>query len=118
MVAVRFPRKGFYHPAFGRLGVGEDADTIYDLPDNFADPETLPKGTEIIEDPDELDEALDENEQKAPAKVKLASDAKETMPAKKRKTAQAGAKKKPTAVEKTTGGAAPRRRRRAAPKAG
>jgi hypothetical protein len=40
-ILVRFSRDGWYHPAFGRLGRGKGADTIYRLPDQFAERETI-----------------------------------------------------------------------------
>lgn len=36
MIRVRFDKNGFYHPAYGRLGRGANAGTVYELPDEFA----------------------------------------------------------------------------------
>lgn len=41
MIKVKFGKNGFYHPAFGRLGRGGAAGTIYELPDAFGEEETV-----------------------------------------------------------------------------
>lgn len=40
-IRVRFDKNGWYHPAYGRLGRGKFANTIYVLPDMFGEKETI-----------------------------------------------------------------------------
>lgn len=40
-IRVRFDKHGWHHPAFGRLGRGKGAGTIYTLPDQFGETETV-----------------------------------------------------------------------------
>ena len=101
-INVRFGRRGFYHPAFGRLGIGDDAGKVYTLPDTFDEDGLLPRDTEYLDTEDEVDDALVEAQQEKPEKPKQASDAAQTMPGPGQ-----GRKKKPTAgPEKTTGSVA------------
>lgn len=40
-INVRFAKTGWYHPSFGRLGIGKNLNKVYKLPDQFAEQETI-----------------------------------------------------------------------------
>jgi hypothetical protein len=73
-INVKFDRAGFYHPAYGRMGRGKQANQIYTLPDIFKTAGMLPSTAEIIE-PEELPELLEELEQAKPIKPKVVDEA-------------------------------------------
>lgn len=75
-ITVRFSKRGFYHPAFGRLGMGDNAGRIYELPDFFKQPGMLPTEIEILDgmDPQELEEILEDADQSKPIRPKLDRD--------------------------------------------
>ncbi len=97
-VRVIFSRRGFVHPAFGRMGMGDMAGAVYDLPDVFREPGMLPRDTRVIDDmdPEALEEYLEERDQKRPIKPKVTDE--EQMEAAKKKAAEA--KKKSAAAKK------------------
>lgn len=129
-IKVRFDKDGWYHPAFGRLGRGDkNAGTIYTLPDQFGETETvevpvrdpatkrltgetkqverfkfLPRTAEII-DGLRLEEITQEAEEagvEPPAVVRPKADVDELKRA--TATAGAGARNAPqSAGERTTG---------------
>jgi hypothetical protein len=76
MLLVRFSKNGFYHPATGRLGTGDNAGRVYRLPEDFRLPGMLPKSAEILnEAPAEvLEDILDEVNQREAAKVSIDRD--------------------------------------------
>ncbi len=73
-INVRFDKNGFYHPAYGRLGRGKNAGHIYSLPDFFGDEGKLPLSATIIEDKEQLEDVLEEEEQKKPIKPKVVDE--------------------------------------------
>jgi hypothetical protein len=73
-INVRFGKSGYYHPAFGRMGRGKSAGKVYVLPDAFAVPGALPSSAEIISDPDELEQVLEDEGQTKAIKPKLVDE--------------------------------------------
>ncbi len=73
-INVRFDKNGFYHPAYGRLGRGKNAGQIYSLPDFFGETGKLPLSAMIIEDKEQLEDVLEEEEQKKPIKPKVVDE--------------------------------------------
>lgn len=73
-VEVVFGKNGFYHPAYGRLGRGDNRGQVYSLPDNFKAEGMLPTSAKIVAE-DELEEVLDENDQRKPIKPKVVDEA-------------------------------------------
>jgi hypothetical protein len=91
-INVRFNRRGFYHPAFGRMGRGSNAGKVYSLPDAFAVTGMLPFDAEIIDDPQLLETALEEEGQRKPIKPKLVDEVQLA------KTEKAASARKPKAT--------------------
>jgi hypothetical protein len=70
-INVRFGKNGFYHPAFGRMGLGKMAGDVYTLPDLFREEGMLPKSAVILEDPAAVSELLEEQRQRKPHAPKV-----------------------------------------------
>lgn len=73
-IDVRFNKRGFYHPAFGRMGRGRNAGKVYTLPDAFATTGMLPFDAQIIDNGDELEKILEDEGQRKPIKPKLVDE--------------------------------------------
>ena len=73
---VRFSKNGFYHPAFGRMGLGKNAGDIYDLPEIFRASGMLPSSAEILDDKpaEDVEELLERQGQKRPHKPKVVDE--------------------------------------------
>ena len=136
-IKVIFGKNGFYHPSYGRLGRGAGKGTVYELPDTFAEVETvtvdvmdhsarpprkvgeqeitrkkyLPSSAKVLDADDwedMVEEAADNNEPAPrPVRPKPAQGEEDKIPG-KGKTAKAQ-----SAVERTTG-QKPARRKAAA----
>ena len=93
-INVRFNKRGFYHPAFGRMGRAGNAGKVYTLPDAFATTGMLPMDVQLIEDPTELETILEEEGQRKPIKPKLVDEEQlaktETAAASRRRAPKAG----------------------------
>ena len=98
-VNVIFGKNGFYHPAYGRMGRGDKSrGLIYVLPDAFKAEGMLPSSAELV-DPEDLEEVLEEIEQKKPIKPTVVDEtqlAAITGAGKRAKVATAQAKTAPT----------------------
>lgn len=88
-INVRFNKRGYYHPAFGRMGRGANAGKVYTLPDAFATTGMLPFDAEIIADPEQLEQVLEDEGQRKPIKPKLVDEVQLA------KTEKAAAARKP-----------------------
>ena len=73
-INVRFNKRGFYHPAFGRMGRAANVGKVYLLPDAFATTGMLPFDAQLIEDPAELEKILEDEDQRKPIKPKLVDE--------------------------------------------
>lgn len=105
MITVRFDKNGFYHPAFGRMGLGKHAGDIYTLPDHFSAEGTLPKSATIITDlkSEAFEELLEDQDQTKPHKMKVLDEAQMEIAQKRvadAKATQAAAAAEKTAAEK------------------
>lgn len=107
-INVIFDKNGFYHPVYGRMGRGKNQGLVYTLPDAFEKAGMLPNTAEIIDDPEDLEETLEDNEQRKPIKPKVLDEDRA------QKITGAGRKRKASSgQERTTGPAKPARKRKA-----
>ena len=99
-ITVRFSRRGCYLPAFGRLGMGENAGRIYELHDLYAAPGMLPKDAEILDglDDEAFEELLEDVDQDRPFRPRADKDELERAAA-QAKNKSASAKKKKAAAK-------------------
>jgi len=72
-ITVVFDKSGFYHPAYGRMGLGKNQGIPYVLPDAFKNKGRLPASARIIKG-DEVDAALEEAEVTKPIKPKVVDE--------------------------------------------
>jgi len=73
-ITVVFDRSGFYHPAYGRMGLGKNSGVPYKLPDAFKGKGMLPATAKILKGGDELEKALDEAEVTKPLTPKIVDE--------------------------------------------
>jgi len=73
-IEVVFGKNGFYHPAYGRLGRGNNKGTVYTLPDEFKEKGMLPSSATILPKA-KVDDVLEANDQRKPVKPKIVDEA-------------------------------------------
>lgn len=72
-ITVVFDKSGFYHPAYGRMGLGKNQGIPYVLPDAFKNDGRLPSTAKIIKGA-EVEAVLEEAEVTKPIKPKVVDE--------------------------------------------